>query len=135
MSALSDLWQKFSRSQSYREAFVSAQLKRGIPAQIRVLLKQRGWSQSDLAERSGLTQGAISRAADPDYGNLTLNNILKIAAGFDVAFVGKFVPFSELAKWHDTLSEESLAVASFASDKIELASKETDRPEARQRLG
>ena len=134
VSALSNLWQKFSRSKKYREAFVSAQLKRGIPAQIRLLLKQRGWSQAELAERSGLTQGAISRAADPDYGNLTLNNILKIAAGFDVAFVGKFVPFSEFAKWQESLSEESLAVVSFESDHIEQPLK-YERPEPRKRLG
>jgi transcriptional regulator with XRE-family HTH domain len=84
---------------------------------MRALLKQREWSQAELADRSGLTQGAISRAADPDYGNLTFNNVLKIAAGFDVAFVGKFVPFSELASWHDSIADETtLMVNSFDED-------------------
>lgn len=117
MSGLSNLWSKLARSKKYREAFVAAQLKRGIPTQMRVLLKQREWSQAELADHSGLTQGAISRAADPDYGNLTFNNVLKIAAGFDIAFIGKFVPFSELASWYDSITdEEKLMVDSFDKD-------------------
>lgn len=116
MNALSNLWAKLTRSKAYREAFVAAELKRGIPAQIRVLRKQRGWNQAVLAEHADLTQGAISRAEDPDYGNLTFNNILKIAAGFDVAFVGKFVPFSELARYQSDLSEQSLQAVSFSED-------------------
>lgn len=118
MTALSNLWAKLKRSKKYREAFVAAQLKRGIPTQMKVLRKQRGWTQADLAEHSGLTQGAISRAEDPDYGNLTFNNVIKIAAGFDVAFVGKFVPFSEFAKWHADLSEEALEVPKFDNDEL-----------------
>ena len=118
MSGLSNLWAKLTRSKEYRDAFVSSQLKRGIPSQLRVILKRRGWNQGDLAEHSNLTQGAISRACDPDYGNLTFNNVLKIAAGLDVAFVGKFVPFSDLAKWYDNLSEDALDVVAFEDDSI-----------------
>ncbi len=118
MNTLSNLWTKLKQSKKYREAFVAAQLKRGIPTQMRVLRKQQGLTQADLAQQSGLTQGAISRAEDPDYGNLTFNNVLKIAAGFDVAFVGKFVSFSELAKWHDNLSEEALQVPKFDDDEL-----------------
>jgi transcriptional regulator with XRE-family HTH domain len=105
-----------SGGREYREAFVASQLKRGIPFQARALRKQRGWSQSRLAEESHLTQGVVSRALDPDYGNLTLNTILKIAAGFDVAFIGKFVPFSELGGWFLAQSEESVQVLSFDQD-------------------
>lgn len=121
MNALSSLWAKFTRSKKYREAFVAAQLKRGIPSQIRVLRRQRGWSQADLAKAAGLTQGAMSRAEDPDYGNLTLNNVLKIASGLDVGFMGRFVTFSELARWQASLSEEALQVPSFAEDSIGVA--------------
>jgi transcriptional regulator with XRE-family HTH domain len=97
------------------------------------MLKDRGWNQSDLAQHAGLKQGVVSRAADPDYGNLTINTILKIASGFDVAYVGRFVPFSELARWYADLSEAALSVPDFnaelhlevaaaASMKIERAS-------------
>ena len=117
MNVLSNLWQKLNCSKRYRESFPAAVVKRMLPLQIRVLRKQRGWSQAQLAQESKLTQGVISRAEDPDYGNLTVNTLVRIGAGFDCAFVGRFVPFSELAKWYvDTSDEKMLEVPSFADD-------------------
>lgn len=106
MSTFEELWAKFAESKKYREEFVAAQVKRGIPFQIRALLKRQHLSQDELAERAGLSQGVVSRAANLNYGNLTLNTIIRVAAGFDVAFVGKFVPFSELGRWFCELSED-----------------------------
>jgi len=116
MNVLFRLWQRLSGSKEYREAFVQAQAKRSIPLQIRVLLKQRNWAQAKLAQEAKLTQGVISRAQDPDYGNLTINTLVRIAAGFDVAFVGRFVPFSELGRWYTDLSEQAMEVPSFEND-------------------
>lgn len=116
MTTFESLWRKLFRSKRYREEFVANQVKRGIPFQIRALLKQHGLSQDQLARRAGLSQGVVSRAANPDYGNLTLNTIIRIAAGFDVAFVGKFVPFSELGRWFLEFSHESMRVPSFAEE-------------------
>lgn len=115
VSVFSKIWEKL-QDKAYREAFVASQLKRGLPTQLRVMLKDRHWTQGDLAQRSGLKQGAISRASDPDYGNLTINTILKIASGFDVAYVGRFVPFSDLARWYSDLSESALSVSSFSDE-------------------
>lgn len=116
MNTLGELWKKLNASKSYREEFVAVQLKRGIPFQIRTLMKQKKLSQEELARRAGLTQGVVSRAANPNYGNLTLNTLIRIAAGFDLAFVGKFVPFRELGTWFLNLSEDSVAVPSFGED-------------------
>jgi transcriptional regulator with XRE-family HTH domain len=115
MITFSKIWTKL-RNRNYRKAFVEAELKRGVPFQIRALRKKLGWSQERLAQASGLTQGVISRAEDPNYGNLTFNTVLDIAGGFDVAFIGRFVPFSELAKWVETLSEEAVQVANFETE-------------------
>lgn len=117
MNGMFSLWKKLSRKQ-YREAFPASVVKRMLPLQIRVLRKQRGWSQAQLAQASKVTQGVISRAEDPDYGNLTINTLVRIAAGFDCAFVGRFVPFSDLAKWYtSTTDEKALEVASFEDDR------------------
>jgi transcriptional regulator with XRE-family HTH domain len=116
VSGFSQLWVRLAKSKKYREGFVAAQVKRGIPFQIRTMLKKAGLSQEELATRAGLTQGVVSRAADPEYGNLTINTIIRIAAGFDVAFIGKLVPFSELAKWFVDLSEDSMLVKSFEEE-------------------
>jgi transcriptional regulator with XRE-family HTH domain len=112
VSTFSKLWIKL-RNRAYRNAFVAAQLKRGIPFQLRVMRKKLGLSQADVARLAGVSQGVISRAEDSDYGNLTFNNVLRIAAGLDVAFVGRLVPFSDLARWFDNLSEESVQVSTF----------------------
>lgn len=116
MSTFSNVWRKLSTSKEYRSAFVTAQFKRLVPFQIRTLRKQRGWSQEQLAENCKLTQGVISRAEDSDYGNLTVNTILRIADGFDVAFIGRFVPFSELDEWFADLSEEKVQAPSFEEE-------------------
>ena len=117
MNALSNLWAKLSGSKRYRDSFAASVVKRMIPLQVRVLRKQREWSQERLAKESQLTQGVISRAEDPDYGNLTINTLVRVAAGFDCAFFGRFVPFSELGKWYTVLEDEhELEVPSFPED-------------------
>ena len=126
MSTFRSRWKKLARSKKYREEFVAAQVKRGIPFQVRKLMKQFDLSQQELAERAGLTQGVVSRAADPDYGNLTLNTIIRIAAGFDIAFVGKFVPFTELTKWYSDLPNEAL-IEPFAVEHERLEREEQSK--------
>jgi transcriptional regulator with XRE-family HTH domain len=130
---------KLCQSKEYREAFVSAFLKRYIPFQIRTIRKKRGMSQPGLAKASNITQGVISRAEDADNGNLTINTVLRIAAGFDLAFVGKFVRFSELLKTVDEMSEESLDLPSCTDEcKEEKAALTTatslDEPEKPSRF-
>jgi transcriptional regulator with XRE-family HTH domain len=91
----SDIWKKL-REVRYRHGYAAAQLKRSVPLQIRALRQQRRLSQAGLAKLCGLKQGVISRAENPEYGNLSFNTVLKIAKGLDVAFVGRFVSFGSL---------------------------------------
>jgi transcriptional regulator with XRE-family HTH domain len=123
------VWTKLRENgPGYRKALVASELKRLIPFQVHALRKERGWSQEELANRSGLTQGVISRAEDPDYGNMTFNTVISIAGGFDVGFVGKFVPFSELANYLVEVSEESAgSVPPFEEEDSEL-SQRTQKP-------
>jgi len=124
VNGLSRLWERLNRSKRYRESFVASVVKRMLPLQIKVLRKQRGWSQAELAKQSKLTQGVVSRAEDPDYGNLTINTLVRIAAGFDCAFVGRFVRFSDLADWYTRLSDEkSLEIESFEKESTESSRK------------
>lgn len=103
MTTSSEFWQKLSSGRDYRKEIVSSLLKRGTAMQIQGMMKEKGWTQAQLAEHAGLTQGVISRASNPAYGNLTFNTVIEIASGFDVAFIGKFVPFTELAEWVERL--------------------------------
>jgi predicted XRE-type DNA-binding protein len=116
LSTFSELWPKLKGNKKYREEFVAQHAKQAIPFQIAALLKQFKLTQTELATRAGVSQGVISRAADPSYGNLTINTLVRIAAGFDVAFVGRFVAFSELPKWFDRIHSESFTVPSFGQE-------------------
>ena len=82
MSTSSNLWNELASSKEFRNEFAALQLKRGVPFQIRALLKKRGWSQETLAQNAKLSQGVVSRAQNPEYGNLTINTIARIAAGW-----------------------------------------------------
>jgi len=118
MITFENLWEKLSRSKEYREQFALSFLKRSVSFQIRTLRKKHFGSQAELAERSGLTQGVISRAEDQEYGNLTFNTVGRIAAGLDVAFIGKFVPFSELVRFSQDFSEgEFTSIRTFEEEK------------------
>jgi transcriptional regulator with XRE-family HTH domain len=98
-------WQRMAADKKYREEYAIAMLKRMIPYQTRAIRQKKNWSQAQLAEAANLTQGVISRAEDPDYGNLTLSTIGRIAAGYDLAAIVRFVPFSELVRFSENLSE------------------------------
>ncbi len=124
MTTSSEFWQKLTSGSDYRKEIVSSLLKRGTALQIQGMMKERGWTQAQLAEHAGLTQGVVSRASNPAYGNLTFNTVIEIAAGFDVAFIGKFVPFTELAKWVGGLPEEiSFRIPSFEQENANIADR------------
>lgn len=117
MNIYSDaIWERLRQGPDYRNELVATQVKRSIPRQIRAMMKARGWKQADLAERSKIDQSTVSRALDPDYGNLTLNTIISIANGCEVSFIGEFVPFSDLARWYASLPEKELDVPTFEEE-------------------
>lgn len=89
------LWPKFAEGKGCRSSFVKGFIKRELPAQIKAVMKQRGFTQQKLADESGLTQGEISRVVNPAYGDMTLNTLLSVASGLDCAIIVKLVPFSE----------------------------------------
>lgn len=100
---LRELWNELAASKRFREEFVAAHAKQIIPIQLEELMLAQSLKQTELAERSGLSQGTVSRAMDPEYGSLTINTCVRLAAGLDVAFVPHFVPFSELVEWLDEI--------------------------------
>lgn len=111
------------RGPDARTRFVESHLSKGLAFQLRSLRDRESWSQQQLAAKVGMTQNAISRLENPNYGKATLTTLKRIAAAFDVALVVRFEPFSRLVGWvsgtpytEQGMSPESLAVPSFASD-------------------
>jgi transcriptional regulator with XRE-family HTH domain len=108
-----EIWPQLKKGKRYRREFAAQFSKRAIPHQIALLRKQFGLTQDQLAKSAGISQGMVSRAADPDYGNLTVNTCVRIASGFDLIFVGAFVRWSELPRWFNRFYSETFTVPSF----------------------
>lgn len=97
----------------YRDAFVASQIRIALSFQIRALREKRGWTQAQLAEQVGMLQPRISAMERPGGSKFSLETLLRLASAFDVAFVGRFVPFSELLEWAESFSPDTFMVSSF----------------------
>jgi ribosome-binding protein aMBF1 (putative translation factor) len=104
------------KNKAAREQFVESELVNGIAHQIRVLRNQRGWSQSELAERLSTKQNVVSRLEDPSYGRYSIKTLLELAAVFDVAFTAGFVSFGQLINDNWDTVEANFSVDSFEVD-------------------
>jgi transcriptional regulator with XRE-family HTH domain len=100
----------------FRHAYAARHITTGIAYQIRALREQRGWSQAELGRQAGKPQSVISRLESPDYGKLSVQTLLELAAAFDVALMVRFVSFSDLLERTRDLSPEALAVPSFGEE-------------------
>jgi transcriptional regulator with XRE-family HTH domain len=100
----------------YREAYVAQHVKRDLATQIRMMREDRGWTQADLAERIGSRQPAIARLENDDYGQYSLQTLMRLASAFDVALMVRFVPFSELADYTASMTEASLSPPGYDQD-------------------
>ena len=118
----------------YRDAYVSEHVKTSVPVQIYHLREQRGWTQAMLAQRAKTTQTVISRLEDPNYGNLSLNSLLKIASAFDIGLLVKFVPFSRLLAEFHNLSPQAVSAQSFGKELPTLKGAVTQADHATNRL-
>lgn len=103
------------RDAFYRRAFLAEHLQKSLPFQIRAMREQRGWTQEHLALRCGKRQEWISKLENPNYGRFSLQTLLDVAAGFDVAFTARFVSYSELLDWYTTRNQAP--IPSFDDDR------------------
>ncbi len=102
-----------------RDAFLAAQLRTKLAAQIRSLRIQRGWSQGQFGESLGKPQSNVSRLEDREVGRYTLQTLLELASALDVGLVVDFVPYEEfLLRTHD-LSPAALEVQSFNRNALD----------------
>lgn len=116
MSFIQDLWEQL-REKAFRSSFSAAEVDIGIPSQVRALMRERGWTQVELAERAGMKQPQISNLIKA-RSHLTIRTLLRLANAFDCALAVRFVPFSELAYWTERYAPERFSVPTFDNDTI-----------------
>ena len=116
-------WRMISRKvieklqdREYRIAFVASQINIGIPFQIRALMRARGWTQEQLAERTGMLQPRISAMLKPGKVRPNIETLRRYAEAFDCGLLVRFAPYSEIAKWSENFDPEHFNVPVFKDD-------------------
>ena len=97
------------KDRKYRDRFISGEIKRLIPFQLRALRASRKWTQAQLGNEASMPQTVISRIENGNAASLSIKTLLKLASAFDVALVVRFEPIDNLIHWVDTMSPETIS--------------------------
>lgn len=112
---LKRLGQEFADAE-YAHAYMESHAVSRLAAQIFALRKQRGWSQAQLAEKSGVAQERISKIESADFTSLTMKTLQKFSRAFDVNLSVVFNTFSAGMLDIANLSTEGLKVVNRSAD-------------------
>lgn len=111
----------------YRKAYVEAQTDIGFQFQLRIMRKARGWSQAELARRSGLLQSTISRLEQPSSQLPSRKVLLKLASAFDVALIVRFLSFPDFYRLTKNKTSKALNAASYQTSAPAQGEQERER--------
>ena len=111
-----NLSQSEIRNREYRHGLVAAQIEIDLPLQLRALRKQRGWTQPEMAERTGMKQSRFPVMEKPGGARFNLDTIRRLAEALDVAVIVRFAPFSELVDWSNNFNPDTFTVPSFEEE-------------------
>ena len=100
----------------YAHAYMEDHLVTRLAAQIYALRKQRGWSQEDLAKKSGVAQERISKIEAADFSSLTMKTLNKFSRAFDVNLMIGFDSFSNGILDVVNLKPKALEISSRSED-------------------
>lgn len=114
------------KDKGYRKAYVASQIRIGMPFQIRGLRKSLGLNQADFAALVGMTQPRVSELEKPGARNLSIDTLLRVAAGADVALQVHFVPFSELMDWSEGFDPDNFNVPTFEQEIQDLEERKAN---------
>lgn len=124
---LSDRFVDQFSDKEFREVFVADHVRTRIAMIIRALREQRGLSQTQLGEKMGKPQSVVSRLEDPDYGKLSVQTLLDVAAAFELPLL---IEFPEWRDWFTEVRDFSSAGferCSFNANSLKTGSEATPK--------
>jgi len=117
-STMRKIWKKICKSKAYRDSYVAAHVSNTVAAQITLMREARDWTQSLLAEKAGMKQSRISTLEDPNYENIEVATLKRLASAFEVGLTIRFVPFSELVSWAEHHTANDLDAVPLEKDAL-----------------
>jgi len=100
----------------FRGSYLRGKLNVLISSQIYALRKKFFGTQTGLAKASGMKQSRISAMERPGFTKFNIETLIRLAATFKVGLVVKFVPYSEVLKWDNEFSQDTLNVKQINDD-------------------
>lgn len=119
MTLISEKFADELSEKQMRDAYLAAQTRTKVAAQIRAIRSQRGWSQGEFSRLLGKPQSNVSRLESREYGQYTLSTLLELASAFDVGLTVEFVPYQDFLKRTHDLAPKTLEVSSFSRADLE----------------
>lgn len=118
MNNLTERLTKEFADKDYAHAYMNAHQSTRLATQIKVLREQRGLTQGQLAELSGMKQTRISALEDVDYDAWTISTLRKLAYAMDTTLNISFAPFSKGIEDIIHFSRQHLQVESREKDLV-----------------
>jgi transcriptional regulator with XRE-family HTH domain len=112
-------WQKLFKDKETRYGYIDGFLDSFLSMQIKVLREQRGWTQTELGDKTDMKQTRISLLESMNYSSWSLDVLRRFAKAFDLRLVVKFEDFgSYVREYFEDFDTENLKRRPFDEDVI-----------------
>ena len=118
MSTPFDRMREEFQDKESRHEYANGFLNSKVATQLKVLREERGWTQQQLAEATGMQQARISVIEDIEYSSWSISTLRRYARAFDLRLDVEFKEFGTLPDDLNKFNRESLQRRSFDDDPV-----------------